>query len=178
MLWGTFTRNKPLTDADLDRLADFLAKCKGGNAMNIEMLDGFFAALIASPAIVMPSEYYPEVFGAEISDAFEFPSVEAANDIFGLLMRQWNEIAGTLFRGEVLGPLLLEDNDGVAHGNDWARGFMRGVAMRVHDWTPLLDDEQHGGCMLPMMMLAHEHDTDPEMRPKPIGPEKPKKSSR
>ena len=29
-------------------------------------------------------------------------------------------------------PLLLEDEDGTAHGTDWARGFMRGMGMR-HD---------------------------------------------
>ncbi|MGA2236719.1 MAG: hypothetical protein ABSG23_14710 [Terriglobales bacterium] len=42
------------------------------------------------------------------------------------------DIAGTLFKGEVYVPLLLEDEDGTAHGNDWARGFMRGMGMR-HD---------------------------------------------
>jgi uncharacterized protein len=51
----TFTQHDPLTDAELDRLGDFLKSCKGGKAMNIEQLDGFFAALIAGPEIVMPS---------------------------------------------------------------------------------------------------------------------------
>ena len=45
----TFTQNEPLTDAELDRLGEFLKSCKGGKAMNIEALDGFFAALIAGP---------------------------------------------------------------------------------------------------------------------------------
>jgi hypothetical protein len=36
----------PLTDAELDRLGDFLKSCKGDKAMNAEALDGFFAALI------------------------------------------------------------------------------------------------------------------------------------
>ena len=34
-----------------------------------------------------------------------------------------------------------------------------------------MDDEEHGGCLVPMMMLYHEHDEDPNMRPKPISPE-------
>jgi hypothetical protein len=59
----TFTQNEPLTDAELDHLGDFLESCKGGRAMNVEALDGFFSALIAGPETVMPSEYYPEVFG-------------------------------------------------------------------------------------------------------------------
>ena len=36
----------------------------------------------------------------------------------------------------------------------------------------LVNDEEHGGCLIPMMMLCHEHDEDPEMRPEPISPEK------
>lgn len=140
--------------------------------MNIEELDGFFAALIAGPETVMPSEYNREVFGGEMSDACEFSSLEEANEIFGLMMRHWNTIAGTLFRGEVYVPLLLEDEHGVAHGNDWARGFMRGMHIRHDGWAELVNDEECGGCLIPMMMLCHEHDEDPKMRPKPITPEK------
>src|ERR1019366_5933813 len=96
----TFTQPEPLTDAELDRLGGFLKSCKGGRAMNVEQLDGFFAALIAGPENVMPSEYYPEVFGGEMSDACEFSSLDEANEILGLMMRHWNTIAGMLFKGE------------------------------------------------------------------------------
>ena len=167
----TFTQNEPLTNVELDRLGDFLESCKGGKAMNVEALDGFFAALIAGPEIVMPSEYYPEVFGGDLSDVCEFGSLDEANEILGLMMRHWNTIAETLFKGEVYVPLLLEDENGVAHGNDWARGFMRGMGIRHDGWAELMDDEEHGGCLVPMMMLCPEHDEDPEMRPKPISPE-------
>ena len=167
-----FTRNEPLTDAELERLGDFLRNCKGGRAMNVEALDGFFAALITGPEAVMPSEYYREVFGGEITDTCEFTSLYEANEILGLIMRHWNDIAGTLFKGEAYVPLLFEDEDGITRGNDWARGFMRGIDMRHDGWAELVDDEEHGGYLIPMMMLCHEHDPDPEMRPGPISPEK------
>jgi uncharacterized protein len=166
-----FTEHEPLTDAELDRLGDFLESCKGGKAMNVEALDGFFAALITGPEIVMPSEYYREVFGGEMSDTCEFGSLDEANDILGLMRRHWNDIAATLNKDEVYVPLLLEDEHGVAHGNDWAHGFIRGMHMRHDGWAELMDDEEHGGCLVPMMMLHHEHDEDPKMRPKPISPE-------
>jgi uncharacterized protein len=105
--------------------------------MNVEQLDGFFAALIAGPETVMPSEYYPEVFGGEMAETCEFGSIDYANEILRLMMRHWNTIAGTLFKGEVYVPLLLEDENGVAHGNDWARGFMRGMGMRHDGWAEL-----------------------------------------
>jgi hypothetical protein len=63
MSMRTFTQNEPLTDAELDRLGDFLESCKSGKAMNVEALDGFFAALIAGPETVMPSEYYGRDIG-------------------------------------------------------------------------------------------------------------------
>jgi uncharacterized protein len=91
----TFTQNEPLTDAELDRLGAFLKSCKGGT-MNLEEVDGFFAALIAGPETVMPSEYHEEVFGGEMSEACEFDSLGEANEILGLMMRHWNTIASTL----------------------------------------------------------------------------------
>ena len=140
--------------------------------MNVEQLDGFFAALIAGTEIVMPSEYYPEVFGGEMSDVCEFGSLDEANEFLGLMMRHWNTIAGTLNKGEVYGPILLQDENGVAHGNDWAHGFMRRTLMRHDGWLELVNNENHGGCLISMMMRCHEHDEDPEMHPKPISPEK------
>jgi uncharacterized protein len=166
------TKPESLSDAELDRLGAFLRGCKGGRAMNLEELDGFFAALIAGPETVMPSEYNREVFGGEMSDTYEFRSLEEAKEIVGLLMRHWNTIAWTLFKGKVYVPLLLEDEDGVARGNDWARGFMRGMHMRHDGWSELINDEENGGWVIPMMMLYHERDEDPKMRPEPITPDK------
>src|SRR4051794_32610627 len=54
---------RPLTDADYDRLADALNRFHGDRAMNLEQLDGLFAALICGPDLVRPSEYLPEIWG-------------------------------------------------------------------------------------------------------------------
>ena len=123
---SAFAQLQPLTDAELDRLGDFLESCKGGRAMNVEALDGFFSALIAGPETAMPSEYNREVFGGEMSETCEFSSLDEAKEIFGLMMRHWNTIAGTLFKDEVYVPLLLQDENGVAHGNDWGSGLHAG----------------------------------------------------
>ena len=168
----TFSQNEPLTDAEIDRLGDFLKSCKGGQAMSVEALDGFFAALIAGPETVMPSEYYREVFGGEMSDACEFGSIDEANEILGLMMRHWNTIAATLYKGEIHVPLIFEDEKGELHGNDWARGFHAGDAHGHDGWSDLVNDEKYGGSLTPVMMLYHEHDEDPEMRPDPITPDK------
>lgn len=162
-------QNSRLTDAELDRLGDFLANCNDGDAMNLEELDGFFAALIAGPETVMPSEYLTEVFGGAMG-TFETP--DEANEILGLLMRHWNSIAEALSKGDVHVPLLLEDENGVGRGNDWAQGFMDGMQMRHDGWNEIMEDEDRLAYVFPMLVLYHEHDEDPEMRPGPITPEK------
>jgi uncharacterized protein len=48
---------------------------------------------------------------------------------------------------------------------------MRGVEMCHDGWAELIADEEHGGCMVPVLMLYHENDPDPQMRPEPIGAE-------
>src|ERR1700693_4799966 len=129
------TKNEPLTESELDHLGRFLKNCKGGKAMNIEELDGFFAALIAGPEIVPPSEYMPEVFGSETPRTHQFESLEEGNEILGLMMRHWNDIAGTLSKGKVYLPLLQLDENGEEHDNEWARGFIRGTRMRHDGWV-------------------------------------------
>ena len=168
----TFAQPEPLSDTELDRLGDFLKRCKSGKAMNLEELDGFFAALIAAPETVMPSEYNREVFGGEMSGVVEFSGLDEAQEILSLMMRHWNKIASTLHMGEIHVPLIFEDEKGELHGNDWARGFMRGMQMRHDAWSELINDEKYGGSLTPMMMLYHEHDEDPEMRPDPITADK------
>ncbi len=165
---ASFPHPNPLTRAELSRLGAFLNSCEGDSTMNLEELDGFFAALIAGPESVMPSEYLPEVFGGELDESCEFESIEEANEILGLLNRHWNAIAATLYKGEVYIPLLLKDENGSLHGNDWARGFIRGTFMRCDGWVDLVKHEENGGYLVPMMMLYHEHDEDPKMRPNPI----------
>ncbi|PYV29942.1 MAG: hypothetical protein DMG22_21835 [Acidobacteria bacterium] len=121
-----FAQNEPLTETELDGLEEFLKSCKGGKAMNIEVVDGLFAALIAGPEVVMPSEYLPEVFSGEMSDTCEFDSLDEANDTLALLMRHWNDIAHTLGKDEVYN--LRND---LAHGPVPSNGFNRHVAASV-----------------------------------------------
>src|SRR6266403_1006346 len=40
-----------------------------------------------------------------------------------------------------------------------------GVRMHHKSCKELFDDEEHGGPLIPILALAHEHDPDPEMRP-------------
>lgn len=159
-----------LTEADLDRLEQFLADLPAP-AMNLESVDGFFCALISGPELVSVNEYLPEVWGPEPP----FESEAEFREIFGLLMQHWNGIADDLLRTlsdpeHRYYPVISEDEHGVAHGNDWAHGYWRGVELRRQAWAPLLADREIG-CLVPMMILLHEHDPDPKRRSPPMSVE-------
>jgi uncharacterized protein len=155
----------PLNDAELDRLSSVLERFGNQRSMNLEQLDGFLAALICGPDNVLPSEYLPEIWGGNIAFENTFASKPILDDFLSLLMRHWNAIVGTLRTGDVYLPLLLADDSGITHGNDWANGFLRGMELRKEDWADLLDDEEHGGSVIPILALAHEQDPDAKMRP-------------
>jgi uncharacterized protein len=163
---------QPLSEVELDTLSELLSSFDTEGAMNLEDLDGFFAALIAGPDNVLPSEYLPEVWGDATVNK-EFRGRAILQDMLSLVTRHWNAVSQTLGSGNVYTPLLLEDDQGVAHGNDWANGFLRGMELRREDWGPLIDDEENGGSLVPIFALAHEHDPDPELRSyaKPISTE-------
>jgi uncharacterized protein len=162
-----------LTDAEFDRLTSVLERFGGKRSMNLEQLDGFLAALVCGPDNVLPSEYLQEIWGGNVVLEGILAAQPIFEDFLSLLMRHWNAIVGTLRAGDLYLPLLLSDESGVAHGNDWANGFMRGMELRKADWADFLDDEQQGGWIVPILALAHEHHPDPGMRPhsEPISPE-------
>jgi uncharacterized protein len=156
---------EPLTDAELDRLNSVLARFGDKHSMNLEKLDGFLAALICGPDTILPSEYLPVIWGDDIVLENTFKAQPLLHDFLALIMRHWNVIADTLHSGEVYLPLLLEDENGISRANDWANGFLRGIELRKKDWAALLNDEQHGGWLVPIFALAHENSLDAVMRP-------------
>jgi uncharacterized protein len=152
-----------ISDSEFQRLAQFLEEI-GPPAMNMEELDGYFSALICGPGLVPMSRCLPNVWGED----FAFSGEKQASEILAIILHHWNCIAGTLQSTletpNVYLPVLLLNEEGVSHGNDWARGFMRGVELHPAGWQELFDSEEEGAAVVPMMILAHENDPDPELR--------------
>ncbi len=167
--------NKPLSDAEYDKLESVLNQFQNEDVMNLEEIDGFFTALICSPEMTPPSIYLKEIWGDKGIPANEaFQNDQDISDFMNLLMQHWNTVVKKLSEDEVFLPLLLEDSDGTAKGNDWAKGFMRGMKLHQEDWAELMEDEENGGSLVPILALAHEHDPDPKLRPysEPVSPER------
>jgi uncharacterized protein len=153
-------------DPELETLGEFLDQLAEDGAMDLEELDGFFAALHCCPEVVLPSEYLPVILGS--GDALEneeiFPNIEAAQLFFGLIAHHWNAVGEAFRSGDFFMPLLLEDDEGKAYGNNWAFGFLRGADMRWGLWREILDSEDRAGWFVPIFALVHEDDPDPELR--------------
>ncbi|MFZ1090794.1 MAG: UPF0149 family protein [Xanthobacteraceae bacterium] len=162
-----------LSEAELERVREILDRFGDKRAMNMEQIDGFLAALVCGPEDIPQSEYLPEIWGDDMVNEAAFARQPLLQVFVSLIMRQRDAIAHTLRTDAVYTPLLLENEDGVACGNDWANGFVRGMGLRKQLWTTLVDDDENGGSVVPIFALAYEHDPDPEMRSydKPVSPE-------
>ena len=154
-------------DPKLETLGELLDQLSGDGTMDLEELDGFFAALHCCPRLIPQTEYLPQIFGTgeSLEDDEFFNSPDSAKLMFGLLMHHWNAVGDAFRTDDIFIPLLLEDDDGKAHGNNWCIGFMRGLEMREEFWSEILDDEQRFDWLVPILALADENDTDPEAPP-------------
>ena len=166
--------NFDLTDTELETLNGYLATVIGGTIPNAESLDGFLAALVCCPDLIMPSEYLQVIqSGSTAEGGIQFQSSDEAAEFMRLVMKHWNHVNDQLSGDDVYLPLLFEDEDGTAHGNDWANGFLEGTALRKEIWSEVINSEDYGGPFVPIWALAYEHHPDPKMRPykEPMTPE-------
>lgn len=155
--------NTPLSEDDMQTLDMFLANLDG-EVPSFEALDGLFCALRCAPTLVPPSGYLPVLLGED--DGFE--DEDQARTMLTLITRHWNTVSAGLREAmetqTLYLPALLVDDKDQATGNDWAEGFLLGVSMTEDDWDDFIDDEDLGELLVPMMVLAHEDDPDPEFK--------------
>lgn len=151
-------------DPELEVLGELLDQLEEYDAMSLEELDGFFTALHCAPDIVTPEEYLPEVVGDGFENQEIFPDDDAMRLFLGLVMHHWDDVGAALNSEDIFLPLLLEDDEGKAYGNNWAIGFIRGLGLRESAWHQLFEDENEFARLIPVLALANENNPDPEMR--------------
>jgi uncharacterized protein len=156
---------EPLSDSEFDSLSACLSRFGGKRAMNLEQLDGFLTALICGPDEVPRTEFLPMILSEDALTKNALTTEPSLREGVSLIARHRDFISHTLESGNVFTPLLLENKNGVSHANDWAIGFLDGVELRKRQWSALFNDDEHGGSLVPILALAHEHSSDPAMRP-------------
>jgi yecA family protein len=121
--------------------------------MDLEMLDGFLAAIVSGPESIQPSEWLPQVWsdgGRSATPAYG--NSEQAQQIMTLILRHMVGIQRTLaesptrFRPLLYLPEEKKPSQKPAErqppeGTAWCEGFMAGVKLRDDEWQPLYDAE-------------------------------------
>lgn len=156
----------PLAEADLDRLDHLLGELDNDDAMIVEELDGFLAALACAPEPIGADDYLPVVFGLERS-AVEPPRGKAAPDeLASLARRHAQAVAAALDAGD-FAPVLAYDERGAPDGSAWAVGFLRAVEMAPQSWDAMLAEKEFGDALDAVEALAATLDDEPGTRPLP-----------
>lgn len=150
----------PMTEAQLDELARLLdSDLTPEDCMDISMLDGYLTAVLVGPPISDPDRWLAQVWG-EGPQAKHFAAKAEAATLVGLVVDLYNEIDAQLQQApDEFEPILYvdEEND-LQIARPWCMGFMLGAALNEAAWQPLLDDEEYGPALLPIVMCADEEE--------------------
>lgn len=122
---------RKLKAGDLERLDTFLASLDSDEAMLLSALDGFLSGVVVCTDLILPSEWLPVIWGGA-GPVFE--QERDANEIIGLIMARYNEIARGLGRKGKHRPILEIDFDDSAIWELWADGFAAAMALRPDSW--------------------------------------------
>ena len=135
-----------LSDEEMDALeAILVSNAVPEDCMDLEMLDGFLAAVLLSPRVIERERWLPEVWSA-YGDA-NFGKGKTMQRAIRLVLAYYNEIATTLGRenkDECWEPLCFASEGGgdkPGIGDGWIDGFIQGLELWPEDWREGLPDE-------------------------------------
>ncbi|HRA78475.1 MAG TPA: UPF0149 family protein [Burkholderiaceae bacterium] len=154
----------PLADAEFDRLDELLGGLGSDDAMIVEELDGFLAALACAPEPVAADEYLPVVFGLDALPQGAAIGAAVGDELSSLVRRHARSVSEALdARG--FAPVLAYDERGAPDGSAWAVGFLRAVEMAPDSWDALLGEREFGDALDAVEALAATLDDDADTRP-------------
>ncbi|MDR1235776.1 MAG: UPF0149 family protein [Holosporaceae bacterium] len=141
---------EPFCDEEMKKLSDILGSFPSEEAMTLEMLDGFFAALHCCHKLMPSSSYLHMIYGEEQGSEPPFEDEEQFCDFFELLMRYRNSIGDRLRNGRFV-PL-VEDIPEI--GMIWSIGFLHGILLGNENFESMMRDEDESMAFMPFFMLA------------------------
>jgi uncharacterized protein len=130
--------------------------------MPLDAMQGFLAAVISAPDVILPSRWLPVVLGADR----EWQTMDSAQEALGLLMRFYNEIALDLLDGHGVDPLLYPVSDQSSEQDYamWALGYLEGVELADPAWEAASDQDEVEDLLFPFLILAGGLEHDPVLR--------------
>ncbi|WP_028455010.1 YecA/YgfB family protein [Chitinilyticum litopenaei] len=148
---------QPLTDTELDRLADFLdSDAAPEESMDLSMLHGFLTALLLYPKSPDADVWLPQVWGDD-GERPRYASAAEQNEIEDLILRLYNQLADELAGEEAFEPMLYLDEElNLDISRPWCYGFTLGVGLVGDAWADALDDEDLAPLLSPIFDCADD----------------------
>jgi uncharacterized protein len=139
----------PFSQAEAEQLDALLnAKWLPKTAMNISMLDGYFAAIVSGPNTILPSRWIPFVWDfVQGVKSPAFGSNEQVQVLMNLIMRFMNDTVQVLTNSpKDYDPIFMESvdqSDAPPIMDHWCAGYVAGMKLDLNAWKPLLDAQPH-----------------------------------
>jgi uncharacterized protein len=137
---------------DLDALDDYLMSDHApDDCMGLSDLDGFLTGIVVGPKLILPSEWLPVIWGGEEP---QFENEDEMRTVLGTIMGRYNEIVAC-FNGDPdeFDPIFWEGPEGDVIASDWAGGFLDAVSLRPEVWKALMENDDAGMLMVPLLLL-------------------------
>lgn len=171
-------QSEPLSDDELEQLEELLVSDDvPADCMNMEMLDGFIAAIIASPLPIKVEEWLPAAWTADEGEA-GFGSGSAMQKAIELVLRYYNDMLALVEEdlgdeeGESEGwqPFCYAQGgeDDPAIGEEWSNGFEQGYELWPPAWLDQVEDTAIAEVLLETILgpedeVTVEPDTDAQL---------------
>ncbi|MFW1677009.1 YecA family protein [Pontibacter sp. JAM-7] len=145
-----------LTDAELDRLEDFLySDAVSEDSLDLIGVHGLFSALNISPKACPEAERLELIFDGTPKWASEQEEAELTT----LLQRYYTQIGGDLYSDQPLElpcdlTLEPEQDEDISSLSWWAQAFMEGVFTNEEDWFNPGTEEDVAEMLLPIMVAS------------------------
>jgi uncharacterized protein len=148
----------------LKQLDDFLlSDAVPEDCMTMSELDGFLAAVVVCPEMIMPSEWVPEIWG---SDEPVFDDMEQAQMITGAIMSRYNDVIKELDADDY-GPIFdYDEYTEETLWEIWADGFFRGISLRSDAWS--FENNAEAQQTFTIFMRLYELTNRPRSEIKPL----------
>lgn len=130
--------SEPLNDEELEFVSTALLKYGNDDSiLDVSELDGFLTAIISGPQTIMPSQWFPELWGGPGREP-NWQSTDEVQYFFSLVCQHLNNNAMMLmeYPDEFVAMFNISHADeGITIAEEWCFGYMRGVGLG--DWTGL-----------------------------------------
>ena len=157
----------PLSDAELDELAELLEVLPSDGVMSLEGLDGFVTGLLVGPGLARTlkgSQWLPLVWGGDgAQEPAPFESNRQRKKLVVQVLRHLRSLDVVLNQDpQAWQPVVsVAEEEGTAEGEgeewvdatEWCTGFLQAMDLDRDAWTPWLDSDL-APQFVPLLLLA------------------------